>query len=68
MVAKFPACAGHTTAGTEPAISCTTGGRVYLLYLAPPGGANPIAATLRASHPTGTVTVDGLRIWVEDAA
>ncbi|HEY5134636.1 MAG TPA: hypothetical protein VIJ41_02520 [Candidatus Nanopelagicales bacterium] len=65
MVAKFPACAGHTTTGTEPAVSCTSGGHQYLLYLTPPGGANAIAASLRATYPMGTVTIDDLRVWVD---
>jgi len=65
MVARFPACAGHTTTGAQPAVSCTAGGHQYLLYLAPPGGANAIAATLRATYPMGTVTVDDLRVWVD---
>lgn len=65
MVARFPACAGHTTTGTQPAVSCTAGGHQYLLYLAPPGGANAIAATLHATYPMGTVTVDDLRVWVD---
>ena len=67
MVARYPVCAGHTTTGTQPAVSCATGGHQYLLYLAPPGGADAIAASLRATHPTGTVTVDDLRVWVDDA-
>ena len=67
MVARYPVCAGHTTTGTQPAVSCATGGHLYLLYLAPPGGATAIAASLRATHPTGTITVDDLRVWVDDA-
>jgi len=67
MVAKFPACAGHTTTGTEPAVSCTAAGHQYLLYVAPPGGATAIAATLRATYPMGTISIDDLRIWVDVA-
>ena len=65
MVARFPVCAGHTTTGTQPAASCAAGGHQYLLYLAPPGGASAIAATLRATYPMGTITVDDLRVWVD---
>jgi hypothetical protein len=65
MVARFPACAGHTTTGSQPAVSCAAAGHQYLLYLAPPGGATAIAATLRATYPMGTVTVDDLRVWVD---
>jgi len=65
MVAKFPACAGHTTTGTEPAVSCTADGHQYLLYVAPPGGATAIAATVRATYPRGTITIDNLRVWVD---
>jgi hypothetical protein len=67
MVARFPACAGHTTTGTEPAVSCTAGGHEYLLYLTPPGGADAIAASLRATYPMGIVTIDDLRVWVDVA-
>jgi hypothetical protein len=65
MVARYSACAGHTTSGTQPAVSCTAGGHQYLLYLAPPGGASTIASSLRATYPMATVTVDDLRVWVD---
>ena len=66
LVDKYPACAGHTSTDQNASASCTVDGHTYLLYVAPPGEATVLANSLRSLHPTGTVTVDNLRIWVTD--
>ena len=66
LVDRYPACAGHTSTDQNASASCTVGPHTYLLYAAPPGEADVLANSLRSLHPGATVTVDNLRIWVED--
>jgi hypothetical protein len=63
MIAAHPVCAGRTARDTDGGVSCAAGGHVYVLYVT----SDPAAiAAIRELHPTGSVTVDGPRVWVTE--
>lgn len=67
MVTRHPDCAGRTTMAADGGGVCTVEGHVYVVYLTTSTAkAAEVAGYARTLHPTGTVEVAGLDVWVTE--